>query len=210
VLALRSLGALSLKWLAGRLEQTLAREMLCSSSGHGGHNQSRWGEKPLNTSRNTLTIAALVVGSFVRVANASQIIVFEKPLDASKQQISGEFGVNRELGRAWIDVQIQETSYLGEGVPQSEVIMRMLDGLYYDSARKQVLYRTAAETIVCAEDGTFLWTTYLKSTGNCRLTASTEQRKIDDGFNVHEQTVAKVVFDAQAPSALQQSAASGG
>jgi len=160
----------------------------------------------MNASRNRIA-AALVVGSFVGVANASQIIVFEAPIDASKQQVSAEFGVNRELGRAWIDVKLQDTAYLGEGVPESEVIMRMLDGLYYDSARKQVLYRTAAETVVCAEDGTLLWTTYLKSTGNCRLTASTEQRKIDDGFNLHEQTVAKLVFDAQTSNAPQQAAA---
>jgi len=164
----------------------------------------------LNASRNTLTIAALVVGSFVRVANASQIIVFEKPIDASKQQISAEFGVNRELGRAWIDVQIQETAYLGEGVPQSEVIMRILDGLYYDSAGKQVLYRTAAETIVCAEDGTFLWTTHLKSTGNCRLSPRSEQRKVDDGFNVREETVTKIVFDAPTSANPQPAAASEG
>lgn len=71
-------------------------------------------------------------------------------------------------------------------------------------------YLTGAESIVCAEDATFLWSTYLKSTGNCRLTATTEQRKIDDGFNVHEETVAKIVFDAQTSRAPQQAARSEG
>lgn len=163
----------------------------------------------MNASRKTLTIGALLVGSFVGVANASQIIVFERPLDTGNQKISADFGVNRELGRAWVDVQIQSTNYMGEGLPLPYVIMRKVDGLYYDSMRKQVLYRTGTESIVCAEDANILWTTYLKSTGNCRLTPSTEERKIDDGFNVHEQTVAKVVFDAQT-STLQQPVASGG
>ena len=162
----------------------------------------------MNASRNTLTIAALLIGLLVGAANASQITVFEGPHD--RQQVSADFGVNRELGRAWVDVQIQPSNFIGEGVPLPDVIMRAVEGLYYDSASKQVLYRTATKSIVCAEDATFLWTTRLKSTGNCRLTVSTEQRKIDDGFNVHEESVAKVVFDAQAPRSFQEPASSGG
>ena len=162
----------------------------------------------MNASGSTLTIAALLIGLLGRAANASQITVFEGPQDSWRQQISADFAVNRELGRAWVDVQIQPSNYIGEGVPLPDVIMRAVEGLYYDSASKQVLYRTATESIVCAEDATLLWSTYLKSTGNCRLTASTEQRKIDDGFNVHEQTVGRVVFDAQTPNTLPQPAAS--
>jgi hypothetical protein len=146
-------------------------------------------------------VGALVVVSFVGVANAAQVIVFEGPVDASRQKISADFGVNRELGRAWVDVQVQSTDFYVEGLPPVDVIMRRVDGLYYDSARKQVLYQTGAETIVCAEDATFLWSTHLKSTGNCRLIPITEQRKVDDGFDVREQTVARVVFDVQATGA---------
>jgi len=163
----------------------------------------------VNASGNTLTIAALLIGLLGRAANASQITVFEGPRDSWRQQVSADFGVNRELGRAWVDVQIQPSNYIGEGVPLPDVIMRAVEGLYYDSASKQVLYRTATKSIVCAEDATFLWTTHLKSTGNCRLTVSTEQRKIDDGFNVHEESVAKVVFDAQVPSSFHEPASSG-
>src|SRR5262249_36745098 len=76
-------------------------------------------------------------------------------------------------------------------------------GLYYDSARKQVLYRTASEPIVCAEDATFLWTTHLKSTGQCLLKPRTEQRKVDDGFNVREQAVAQVFLEVQHASASE-------
>jgi len=115
--------------------------------------------------------------------------------------------VDRELGRAWIDVQIQPRFYYGEGLPEPTVIMRRVDGLFYDSARKQVLYQTGAETSICAEDATFLFTTYLKNTGQCQLTSSTRQRNVDDGFSLHEQTVAKIVFDAQTSSAGQQAAA---
>ena len=159
---------------------------------------------------NKSTIALLALGSLVGVANAAQVIVFEGPLDTSRKKISANFAVNRELGRAWVNVEIQSTDFFSEGLPPVDVTRRRLDGLYYDSARKQVLYQTGAETIVCAEDATLLWSTHLKTTGRCQLTSSTERRKIDDGFNVYEETVAEVVFDTQTSGATQHSAASEG
>src|SRR5258708_30852710 len=135
-------------------------------------------------------VGALVVG-FVGVANAEQGIVYEAPVDESNHQISAEFEVNRELGRAWVDVGVQG------GMTGSEPLFlppieRHVDGLHCDSARKQGLYRTSNGPIVCADDvgGT------LKNTGNCRLTESTEQRSVDDGFDVRQEAVAKVVLDA--------------
>jgi len=148
---------------------------------------------------NKLALSALVV---------AQVIAFEAPLDNWNQGVSAHFAANRELGRAWIDVQMEPTNPLGEELSAPEVIPKMVEGLYYDSARKQVLYRTAAETVVCAEDATFLWSIYLKNTGQCQLTASTEQRNMDDGFKIRERTVAKVVFEAQPYSAAQHAAAS--
>ena len=159
--------------------------------------------------RNKLTIGALVVGALLGVANAAPVIVFEAPLDKWHQEVSADFAVHRKLGRAWIDVKVT-TASLGEAPPTEEVSMKMVEGLYYDSARKQVLYRTASESIVCAEDATFLWKTYLKSTGQCRLNPRTEQRKVDDGFDTLEQTVAQVVFDAQTGTAGQHAADSKG
>src|SRR5215471_3752310 len=143
--------------------------------------------------RSKLVGALVGIAGFIGVANAEQVIVYEA-VGGSSQLVSASFAVNRELGRAWVDVQIQSTDFYVEGLPPVDVIMRRVDGLYYDSARKQVLYQTGAETIVCAEDATFLWSTHLKTTGRCQLTSSTERRKIDDGFDVREQTVARVVF----------------
>ncbi len=85
------------------------------------------------------------------------------------------------------------------------MISKKVDGLYYDPARKQVLYRTATETIVCAEDASFLWRTYLKSTGQCVLMPRSEQRKMDDGFRIREQTVAKVVLETQSSTVSRRS-----
>ena len=144
-------------------------------------------------------VGALVVG-FVGVANAEQVVVYQAPVDDSSQQISADFAVNRQLGRAWVDVEVQP-GFTGSEALFIPPIEKRVDGLYYDSARKQVLYRTASGPIVCAEDATTLGETYLKNTGNCQLIQSTEQRKVDDGFDIRDEKVAKVVFEAQGSAA---------
>jgi hypothetical protein len=149
--------------------------------------------------RNKLMMCALIVVSFAGAANAAQRIVFEAPLENGSHQVSATFAVNRELGRAWVDVQV-ESPYQGEEPQVGEVISRAVEGLYYDPARKQVLYRTGTENVVCAEDGKILWTTYLKNTGQCVLTARSEKRQIDDGFNIRNRTVATVAFEAKGAS----------
>jgi len=147
--------------------------------------------------------------SLVGVADAAQIVVFEEPINDWNQSVSAEFAVNRKLGRAWIDVKVTTERYTEEP-PTAEVTMKMVEGLYYDSARKQVLYRTASEPIVCAEDATFLWMTYLKSTGQCLLKPRTEQRNVDDGFNLREQTLAQVFLEVQHAAASEGMGGAGG
>jgi len=154
--------------------------------------------------RSLIKLLGAVGIGFVGVANADQVIVYQAPL-ASDHLISASFAVNRQLGRAWVDVDVR--SIVGGSEPEfNPPIPWHVDGLYYDSARKQVLYRTATGPVVCAEDATSLGATYLKDTGNCRLTQSTERVSVDDGFDVHEQMVAKVVLDAQSDTARVQAA----
>src|SRR5215472_17289307 len=146
--------------------------------------------------RNKLMMCALLVASLAGAADAAQRIVFEAPLESASQQVSANFAVNRELGRAWVDLQV-DSPYQGEEPQVGEVYPRAVEGLYYDPARKQVLYRNGTENVVCAEDGKFLWTTYLKNTGQCLLTPRSEKHRIDDGFNIRERTVATVAFEAK-------------
>jgi len=144
--------------------------------------------------RNKLAICALPIASSAGAAQAAQITVFERPLENWDRDVSAAFAVNRELGRAWIEVQVDPIN-IGEEPPAPVVIPQRIEGLYYDPARKQVLFRTATGTVVCAEDAKLLWSTYLKSTGQCSLTSVSEQRKVDDGFNVAERKVGKVVLE---------------
>src|SRR5262249_57468322 len=137
--------------------------------------------------RSKLVGALVGVAGGIGVANAEEVIVYEA-VGGSSQLVSASFAVKRELGRAWVDVQVQSSASSGEPVLYPP-IEKHVDGLYYDSARKQVLYRTASEPIVCAEDATALWSSYLKSTGNCRLIPITEHREIAHVFNVTDPTL---------------------
>jgi len=143
-----------------------------------------------------LTLFALAVVSLAGRAGAEQITVLETSLDNWRQEVSAKFATNRDLGRAWIDVLVTAIA-AGEEPEAPEVISKELEGLYYDRGLKQVLYRNGNESIVCAADSPFLWSTYLKNTGQCLLTQHSEKRKIDDGFKVRERTVHKVVFEVR-------------
>jgi hypothetical protein len=138
--------------------------------------------------------ALFLSAAFAAPATAATT-VFEKPLQGEDLS-AAHFDVNRQLGRAWIDVELTRTTVAE--APESEVIPQGLDGLYYDQTRKQVIYRNGSGEVVCAEDWHFLGTTSLKDTGQCRLSLSSEKRTVDDGFSGREEKVGRVVFDAPA------------
>jgi hypothetical protein len=122
--------------------------------------------------------------------------VFQRPLDGEDLD-AAHFDVNRDLGRAWIDIELMPDYTTDE---QPEIFQQRLSGLYYDPARKQVIYLNGTKQIVCAEDSSFLGHTSLKETGQCKLRLSSEKRPVDDGFNVDQETVGKVVFEVQNPN----------
>jgi hypothetical protein len=119
-------------------------------------------------------------------------IVFSRVIGVH-ESLRAEFQVNRELGRAWVAVELR---WLTQDILpwQTQDIPRAVDGLYYDKSTKQVVYQSGKIRAVCAEDWTFLWHTALKETGLCPLRVSVQTRTVDDGFNLRDETVAEVVL----------------
>jgi hypothetical protein len=149
----------------------------------------------MNRRRIAFVFGALFLSAAFAAPAGAATIVFEQPLK-SEDLTAAHFDVNRQLGRAWVDVEL--TPRIIAEAPESEVIPRGLDGLYYDQTNKQVIYRNGSDQVVCAQDWHFLGSTSLKDTGQCRLSLSSEKRTIDDGFSGREETVGRVVFDAPA------------
>ena len=125
-------------------------------------------------------------------AGAVSETVFEKPLN--HETLTAHFDVDRQLGRAWIDVMIEPSDY-----PSREpiVVRRKIDGLSYDSTSKAVIYQNGKQKVVCAKDSSFLGMTSLNVTGQCILRTSSETRRVDDGFTPKDESVGKVVFEAR-------------
>jgi len=107
--------------------------------------------------------------------------------------VSAYFGVNRDLGRAWVEVAASPWI----DVPQREVVARKsVKGLYYDPNRKAVIYQRGGEETVCATDWRFLLSTSLKDTGNCELKVSMKDRSVDQGTTVEKEPLTKVTLVA--------------
>src|SRR5260370_33184163 len=102
--------------------------------------------------------------------------LFERPLQ--NEALAAHFDVNRDLGRAWVDVEVTpETpgSYIAAHEPIE--FRRSVDGLYYDQATKQVIYRNGTTQVVCAEDQDFLWGKSLTATGHFPLSITADTRQ---------------------------------
>ena len=150
--------------------------------------------------RVVLAVGALYLPVALAAKGAIAKTIFERPLQ--NEELTAHFDVNRDLGRAWIQVEVSED--LPAGYAQSrepEVFPRAVDGLYYDQASKQVIYRNGTTRVVCAEDSTFLWGKSLKETGQCPLRVTSETRQVDDGFNPHQETLGKVLLELPSSSA---------
>lgn len=155
-------------------------------------------QRKLSSKKMAFGVALAVGALYLPVALAAKgeisKTIFERELQ--NEDLTAHFDVNRDLGRAWIEVDVTEDlpgSYAEAQEP--EVFSRAVDGLYYDQASKQVIYRNGTAQVVCAKDSTFLWGKSLEETGQCPLHVTSEKRQVDDGFNVHQETIGKVVLE---------------
>jgi hypothetical protein len=107
--------------------------------------------------------------------------------------VSAAFNVNRDLGRAWVEVSA--SPWVDN--PQRDVVARqMVKGLYYDPDRKAVIYWHKGQETVCAEDWKFLLSTSLKTTGNCELQVAMKDKPVDDGYTNMKEQVTTVTLVA--------------
>src|SRR5215831_2651991 len=97
-------------------------------------------------------------------ARATPIVVMEAPVNAG-YNVAATFEVDPILGRAWIDIELMDSRF--EASMPVSAVMKKVDGLYYDSGLRQVLYRQGDHPIVCAQETTFLGIAAIKTTGKC-------------------------------------------
>jgi len=121
--------------------------------------------------------------SLAAAAAAANTPIFKAPIGAQEATKSKAFGINPELGRAWVEVNVYH-----DPTETTEVYRVPVPGLSYDKTSGQVVYDAEGRTVVCAkvrETGRFLFKSQrVDPTGDCELTRRYVKQPIDDGFAV--------------------------
>ncbi len=138
--------------------------------------------------RNAVISFVFLMSANAQLARAQSTLLVEAPIDDATE-ITTKFDVNRELGRAWIQIDFLDATN-DEGPTPTKTVRKAVEGLSYDPSIKGVVHRIGDKTLVCAEDAQLLWMKYLKPTGNCSIRVVTEERVTDDGFETSTQRVA--------------------
>ena len=140
----------------------------------------------------------LTCSRFCLAAETLELNLLEVPASAH-DEVTTTFGVNKELGRAWIEVTVVEqlSSWGGEeGDYRTTSYKKRSPGLAYNSELKEVFYQSPTQRVVCStlEKRRFLFFTFedIVETGNCPIKVVKETREEDDGFEVRTQDVHKV------------------
>lgn len=139
--------------------------------------------------RNAVISFVFLMFANAQLASAQSILLVEAPMEDATE-VTTKFEVNREQGRAWIQIDFFDAS--NEITSPSKSVRKAVEGLSYDPSTKRVVHRIGADTIVCAEDAQFMWMTFLRPTGNCSIRVVTEERVADDGFETSTQRIARV------------------
>ena len=148
-----------------------------------------------------LALGALYAPATLAQGGAKNEVVFSRVIGVH-ERLRAEFQVDRELGRAWVGVELRWLT--PDGWPwggQTQDFPSAVDGLFYDKSTKQLVYQSEKIRAVCAEDFTLLWHTALKETGQCPLEVNVQTRTVYDGSNRRDETVGEVVLQVLTSSA---------
>jgi len=139
----------------------------------------------------TALILTLCITVFSSLAN-DEAKIFEKATVRSLTYTTS-FGINQELGRAWLVITEIDDSF--EETDEREFRVK-LDGLTFNSETKEIIYTDRdSNKIVCAryyhKRGIF-GHTGINKTNNCKINKSYEVEEVDDGFYIKK--ILKVLF----------------
>ena len=130
------------------------------------------------------TLIATVLALATLNSFAASIPVYEA---SAYDRVDGDFGINEEMGRAWVELAIYTGSGNDDSGPSYERVK--VEGLSLVAG--SVVLAVDGQQVECAKVrpvGIFRYRV-AKPTGNCKFTSKTEVRIIDDGFETHKRKV---------------------
>ncbi len=141
-----------------------------------------------------LIVLALILSS---VASADSIKLFETRYDTSTDY-TAEFQVNKELGRAWVNVS--EAESWGDNTSYTDNRVKV-EGLSYNAADKTIVLERDGQLIVCAEiyNRRFVIDVggSIRMTKRCSFSQKKVTVQVDNGYEVYNVKMLQVFLNVE-------------
>lgn len=141
-----------------------------------------------------IAILALVIST---VAAAESTLIYETK-NYSNYDVTTTFDVNKQLGRAWVNVSLAE--FWGDSSTYTDERVK-IEGLSYDAATKSILLERNGETIVCGVFYNQRWVIdfggSIRLTKRCTFTVKKIKVTEDNGFETYKVPMIQVYLNVQ-------------
>lgn len=129
-----------------------------------------------------LIISLLSIASFSSLAG--EISYYNRPAYETRDvsSIRSEFGINKNLGRAWIVTKFDQTT---DG-PVFYDQRAKIEGLSYNSTSQEIVLDVEGTQIVCAKVKINFFGTHIKNTGACKFEEKYYVKSVDNGYEVEK------------------------
>lgn len=131
------------------------------------------------------SLVALLFLIFSAVTYSAEIKVFEIPQDTWTRYMKGEFEINRDMGRAWVSIEVASTPY-GQNRDRSVRYFRQkVDGLTYDASINRIMLEYEGQLIECGyQTGRYMFKRIVNT--NCKLETRKVKKMVDDGYRTYK------------------------
>lgn len=141
-----------------------------------------------------IALLALMIST---VALADSAVIFETK-NHSNYDVVTTFEVNKELGRAWVNVSLAE--YWGDSTHYDDRRVK-IEGLSYDAATKSIVLERNGEKIVCGVIYNRRWVIdiggSIRETKRCTFTVKKFKVTEDNGFETYKVPMLQVLMNVQ-------------
>jgi hypothetical protein len=131
------------------------------------------------------------------VAAAEPTLIFETK-NHSDYGVETTFEVNKELGRAWVNVSLSES--WGDDTTYDDTRVKV-EGLSYDAETKSIVLNRNGETIVCGVIYNRRWVIDIggsvRQTKRCTFTVKKFNVTEDDGFETYKVPMLQIFMNVQ-------------
>ncbi len=142
-------------------------------------------------------LIVLIALALSTVASAESLLIFETK-NYSNYDVAPEFQINRELGRAWVNVVLSE--YNGDSSTYTDNRIQ-IEGMSFNEADKTIVIEKNGETIVCGTLYNRRWVIdfggSIRESKRCTFSVKKVKVTEDNGFETYKVPMIQVYLNVQ-------------